>query len=227
MVVAVPAWASNPTPQPKPNGLNDTTVGVRTSGPHSPDNRANYHYEIAPGAAVIDYIAISNYSFHPVTVRLLTADVTSTSTDAFVVAAGKPHDAGSWIIPEETLVHIPKTSMQIVPFQLTVPHTATPGDHPAAILVSLLVQQPTAKGRVVTVDHRVGLRIYLRVPGELRPRLAIKNLRSHFSGGYTAWGFGHMVTDFDLVNAGNVTVSAKQALDYSRWLWLSGVSVKL
>lgn len=228
VVLAVPVWASTgPAPQPKPNGLNDTTVGVRTSGPHSPDNRANFHYEIPPGAAVIDYVAISNYSFHPVTVRVLTADITSTATDTFVAAAGKPHDGGSWIIPEETLVHIPKTSMQIVPFQLTVPRNATPGDHPAAILVSLLVQQPNAKGREVVVDHRIGLRIYLRVPGQLMPQLAIKNLHSHFAGGYTAWGFGHMVTDFNVVNTGNVTVSATQALKYTRSLWLGEVPVKL
>lgn len=229
--VAVPAWGTSSPPSPgansRSNGLNDTTVGIRTAGPHAPDNRGNFHYEIAPGHAVIDYIAVSNFSYHPVTVRVLSADITSTTHAAFVAAQGKPHDSGAWIIPEETVVRLPRTARQIVPFQLTVPLNATPGDHPAAILISLLVHQPGAHGHDVVVDHRIGLRIYLRVPGALHPQLQVRNLKSHFDGGFTPWGFGHMVTDFDVVNVGNVTVSATQALRYTRWLGLSDVHVKL
>lgn len=225
---ALPAWAStHPSPTPSPSLGAYTTVGVRTSGPHKADDRGVYHYVVAPGQAVIDYMAISNYSLHPVTVQVLPVDVSSSAGESFAAVAGKPRGSGSWIIPQETLIHLPKTSMQVVAFQLTVPRNATPGDHPAAILVSLLVKQATGTGHNVTVAHRVGLRIYLRVPGKLQAQLTIKNLRSSFQGSFTAWGFGHMVTDFDVVNSGNVTMAAKQVLNYTRSLGLSDANVPL
>ncbi len=60
-----------------------------------------------------------------------------------------------------------------VPFKVSVPENATPGDYVGGILTTL-TQADQAEG--INVDRRLGIRIKLRVGGELKPNLAIENL---------------------------------------------------
>ena len=60
-----------------------------------------------------------------------------------------------------------------VPFTVSVPDNATPGDYVGGILTSL-EQADQAEG--INVDRRLGIRIKLRVGGELKPNLAIEDL---------------------------------------------------
>ena len=60
-----------------------------------------------------------------------------------------------------------------VPFTVTVPDNATPGDYVGGIVTSL-TQSGDAEG--INVDRRLGIRIRLRVGGELKPSLAVEDL---------------------------------------------------
>jgi hypothetical protein len=68
-----------------------------------------------------------------------------------------------------------------VPFRITVPGNATPGDHAGGIVASLPTEGDVA-GDAVSVDRRVGARIHVRITGTLNPSLAVTDLRASFHG---------------------------------------------
>jgi len=201
-----------------PESSDRTTVGVRTAGETAADDRGVYHFELEPKAVAIDHLAVSNYSRHPVTVRLLPRDATSTPGAPFAVqeSSVEPVDVGAWIAFEKKRIRIPARSEVIVPFQVGVPYDATPGDHVGAIVVSLLAREQTPEAGDIVVDHRVGLRLYLRVPGALRPELAVNDLHTEFDGRLSAFGVGRTTTTYEIENTGNVRLSGDQVASLAR-----------
>lgn len=196
-----------------PPSSSAVTVGIRTAGQDGPDDRGRYDEEIAPRGVRQDYVALYNYSLRPVTVRLLARDATSSAGSSFEVqpSADEPTGVGSWIAIQRPVVRMQPQSQTLVPFQIGVPYNASPGDHAGAIVASLLVHPDAHDGQVVA-DRRVGLRVYLRVPGALRPELTIKHLTSTFDGSWNSFGYGRTTVDYTLRNTGNVTLSADQVV---------------
>ncbi|MFI1091869.1 hypothetical protein [Streptomyces sp. NPDC020917] len=99
-----------------------------------------------------------------------------------------------------------------VPFTVTVPANATPGDHVGGILTSL--KQPDAD-QGITVDRRLGIKIALRVSGELRPGLAVEDLHTGYRGTANPFGTGDATVSYTIHNTGNATLSARQAVSLS------------
>ncbi|MEK8107066.1 hypothetical protein NKG94_21505 [Micromonospora sp. M12] len=58
---------------------------------------------------------------------------------------------------------------RVVPFTITVPKGATPGDHPAGIAATV-----TSTGGTVSVESRVGFRVMVRVNGSARAALPVR-----------------------------------------------------
>jgi hypothetical protein len=85
-----------------------------------------------------------------------------------------------------------------VPFTLTVPANATPGDHPGGIATALV-----SEGQTVNVERRVGVRIHLRVEGELRPSLALEDMGARALEPFM-WRPGAVEVSAVAVNTGNV-----------------------
>jgi hypothetical protein len=191
-----------------------TTVGIKTAGPHAPDDRNSYHYTVAPGGRIRDYIAISNFSLHEVTLRLLARDAMSTPQAAFSIqpSAETPTDVGAWIGVSNPDITLPARSQVIAPFQMRVPQDATPGDHVGALVISLLSKNPDPAAGDVVVDNRVGLRFYLRVPGALHPRLEIADLHTRWNARHLG-GRGDVSVDYTVRNTGNVRLAAGQDVE--------------
>ncbi|HEV2348088.1 MAG TPA: hypothetical protein VGS97_28635 [Actinocrinis sp.] len=87
-----------------------------------------------------------------------------------------------------------------------------PGDHAGGIVASVATQGRDARGDRVTVDERVGARIYLRVAGPLHPALTITGLRASYQGSANPLGAGRITVDYTVRNTGNVQLSASQLL---------------
>jgi hypothetical protein len=189
-----------------------TTVGIQTSGRNAPDDRDFYRYTAAPKGVIQDFVAVANYSLHPVTVRLMAKDATSTPDAPFTVQPSDqaPTELGSWIGLRATELTIGARSRKIVPFQLGVPYNASPGDHAGAIMVSLLSEEPKPGSGKVVVDNRVGLRIYLRVPGKTTPRLEISDLHASWNGAKHLTGRGGVTVSYTVRNTGNIRLAADQ-----------------
>lgn len=201
------------------------TVGIRTGNAEGGDRRGVYKYEILPRGVVQDWVAVSNYRDKPVTVRLFAKDATSDADTAFRIQPSeeRPTDVGSWIALKQNRVTIPAKTELSIPFQLGVPFNATPGDHAGAIVVSLLSREPKPDGRTVIVDNRVAMRVYLRVPGDLKPAVAIDDPKVSWDGERSPSGRGTAVVSYTVRNTGNVRLDVDGAVELSRAMGLPNV----
>ncbi|QYN21735.1 DUF916 domain-containing protein [Amycolatopsis sp. DSM 110486] len=203
-----------PAAQP-PAGDQRVTFGVRPATAKAPDNRPSFGYGATPGAVVKDYVAVSNVGTTPVTLKIYASDAFNTPEGGFdLLAAGKKSvDAGAWTKPAQTSVSLKPRSVSIVPFSLTIPVNATPGDHAAGIVAALTTEQTGANGQRVSVEQRVGARIYLRVTGQLTPRLAITGLTGTYDP--TPFGRGDATVSYTVRNTGNTRLSGTQRVGVS------------
>ncbi|MER5441002.1 hypothetical protein [Streptomyces sp. NPDC002790] len=100
----------------------------------------------------------------------------------------KAKDTGAWIRFAEESVKIPARTRAEVPFTVSVPAGATPGDHPGAVVA-----------RVAGRDAAVG--VHLRVSGPTLSALTVENVR--VDKGAIA---------YDVVNRGNTTLAPRLAV---------------
>lgn len=140
-----------------------------------------------------------------------------------VPAAGTPASgAGAWLAvasdrPGGTTVRVPARSHRILPMHLQVPADATPGDHVAGIIASL-----TAIGRGgdvnVALDQRVGIRVFIRVAGELDPALNVDALHTDFHPSLNPVGPGSATVRYRVRNTGNVALGVRQEVSVGAWI---------
>lgn len=190
------------------------TFGVQTAGAKKPDQRPYFAYSATPGAAVADNVAVLNYSDKPVTFKLYASDAFNTSSGGFDLLAGdkQAKDVGSWIKLARNQVTVPSRGTAIVPFSLAVPGIVTPGDHVGGIVASVPTEVKDPSGNVIKVDQRVGLRVYLRVAGELHPELKLEDVSLQYRGTLNPFGRGGLTIKYTVRNVGNVRLAAKQAV---------------
>ncbi|MEY9962014.1 hypothetical protein ABIA33_000035 [Streptacidiphilus sp. MAP12-16] len=197
-----------------PRAQQQQTFGIQPASASGPDTRTGYTFAASPGAQLKDHVAVWNYGDQPLTLTLCAADAFNTDSGGYdVLPAGKPSsDIGSWVHLAAASVQLPPRTRQIVPFTLAVPTAATPGDHSGGIVLSLRRHTVDAKGNAVAVDQRVGTRIHLRVPGALRPRLAVESVHVVYHGTLNPFGTGSTTTSYLVRNTGNVRLAGHQAV---------------
>jgi hypothetical protein len=183
---------------------------VRPAGPDGkPDARTHYTLQANPGTTLTDRVLVTNTSKVPVSFTIYGTDAFNTATGEFdLLAADKPPiDLGSWLTFPFKAVSVSAGGTVAVPFQMVVPKTATPGDHAGGVLVSLLNQANTNAGKV-NVDTRVGVRVYLRIPGDLVPRLGVGAVSAKYSGTGNPFGTGKISVTYTVNNPGNIRLRA-------------------
>ncbi|MEV2237108.1 DUF916 domain-containing protein [Micromonospora sp. NPDC049891] len=190
------------------------TWGVAPSSPDGPNGRAAFEYKLAPGAKLTDYVAVTNHSDRPITLDVYASDAYTTQRGGFdlLPADEKPTDVGAWVTFQTRTLTVPATSRLDVPFTLAVPGNATPGDHPGGIVASLAATDTDAQGNQVSVDHRVGARLHLRVTGELRPALDVEDLTVTHDGTWNPLRGGTVTATFTVRNSGNVRLTGQPEL---------------
>ena len=174
LVVAAPASA-----------IDDGTLGIR------PELESDFfHIDLAPGAAIEANAIVSNHSDAAVTLLNYAVDGQSTEQGAFALAAQADVQTavGSWVTLDAESITVPANSDLTVPFRLSVPLTATPGDYAGG----LIIQSPPVEGETTTSDgdaalrldviQRQGVRIYLTVAGTATTALGHGDLSWERSG---------------------------------------------
>ncbi|MDT9690699.1 DUF916 domain-containing protein [Streptomyces sp. P9(2023)] len=188
--------------------------------------RPYFYLSADPGTTVKDQVTVANKTGAPLTFRLYGADAYNTERDGgFAVRTSqeKQTGAGAWIKPDRARVTVPPRSAVTVPYTLTVPEDAEPGDHPGAV-VALDERVEAGWGSpqgealgggsvAVGVQRAVGARVYLRVNGPTVPALAVEDVtldqdRPLVPGAGTSTA----TISFTLHNRGNVTLNPKVAL---------------
>lgn len=188
------------------------TFGMTTASGGTADDRGFIAVDAPPGSVLFDNVAVVNVSDAPLDVDLYSADVINTE-DGELDAGGRGDPktlAGAWLTLGGDKASLPAQSsksgpgLSVVPVTINIPKDAEPGDHLAAVLSSV-----TAQGRAgentpaVDLEHRVGVRVYVRVQGDIRAGLTITDVTAHFLAG-GAFGAGKLQVQYTLTNSGNV-----------------------
>lgn len=198
------------------NTLPTTTDGTVTWGlvpatAEGPDGRVSFRFEAEPGQVFSDYVQVQNFSDREITFALGASDGVVTEEGVFDIlpAAQEPVDVGSWveIQPEVT---VPAQYTALVPYTLTVPADALPGDHPGGITASISTTSADGAGNAVSLDSRVGVRIHLRVAGDLVPTVEIQDLTTTYAGSWNPFARGELTVTYTAANTGNVRIGSTQ-----------------
>ncbi|WP_127819636.1 hypothetical protein [Microbacterium sp. CPCC 204701] len=211
----------------------EVSWGVQPSSPTGPDGRDVFDYQVAPGTVVSDWFAVTNRSTQPATFHVYAADATTDYDSASFTLIGSDQasdDLGAWTsvdgapatCTDAAADALPSCLARLgitlelgpgeradIPFILTVPHGASPGDHAGGIVAVHTSATAGEGGANVVRENRVGTRIYLRVDGPVSAGLAVTGVVSGYDGSWNPVGGGTATTGFDLVNAGNVRLSAE------------------
>ncbi|WUI02746.1 DUF916 domain-containing protein [Spirillospora sp. NBC_00431] len=188
-----------------PGGM---TWAVRPAGPKGPSGRDYFVYSLSPGQTIRDKVAITNLSDRTQTFRVYATDAFNTADGSFTLltADRTASGVGTWVTFQRGAYTVKAGKAVEVPFTLTVPSNATPGDHGGGIVASLTQQQTTARGQRLNVDRRVAARVYLRAAGPLTPALQVSALRTGYDAAPA--GTGDLSVTFTIRNTGNLRMTA-------------------
>ncbi|GAA3921167.1 hypothetical protein [Microbacterium invictum] len=200
-----PAWGS------------DTTWAIQPSTGTDGQTRVSLRYEIDAGSDVSDSVVVTNFSDHTSRFAVYASDGTITEDGSFDLISDEQssRDGGAWIEigpaadsqvrPEGGLfLTVPAKSAVAVPVQIDVPVDATPGDHPAGIVAELAEVQ----GEDVEFATRVGVRVHLRVLGDIVAELTPQIDAVSWAAGFNPFAPGRVRIDYRLLNNGNVRLGA-------------------
>ncbi|MFD2763569.1 WxL protein peptidoglycan domain-containing protein [Micromonospora eburnea] len=189
----------------------DVTWTVRTASNSYGADRSSFGYAVNPGGRLKDAMVVANRGKAPLDLAVYTADGFTTGTGQLdlLTRDKKSVGIGAWVQADRERVVIQPGKSVEVPFAVTIPDNATPGDYAGGILTSL-TQATTAEG--INVDRRLGIRIKLRVSGALKPSLAVEDLHVAYAGTSNPFGRGDATVTYRIHNTGNAILSAQQAV---------------
>ena len=201
--------------QPEPPANERFALTPTGTDPTQPGSRTSFSFAVAAGASAADRVTLFNYADHATAFQLYANDALDTAEGQLDLKRSdqKPTDAGQWVKLEQGALVVPANSAAVVPFVVVVPPGAAPGDHAAGIIASIKGSATTPTGQRVAVEDRVGVPLYVRVSGTLRPMLAVQDVQAHYQRSAFSVGSGTMVITYRVVNLGNVRLAAHQHLE--------------
>jgi hypothetical protein len=163
--------------------------------------RERFGYTVNPGGEVQDGIVVVNHGAAPLHLALRPAD-------GFALERKSARGVSALVHLDRGDVTVPPGGSSEVPFTVTLPANAAPGDYAGGIVSS-------------SGDRRVAIRMRLRVGGALKPSLAVERVRVHYSQTANPLGSGDATVTYTIRNTGNAILTARQAVSLSgpfgRW----------
>lgn len=199
----------------------DDSVGIAIAPSNAQgkaEGRSRFTYKVDPGQTVKDHVRVRNAGTETLRVTLFAADAYNDEKGDFALRGSdeKATGAASWTTfdgkPQLRLT-LARGESRVVPFTVTVPKDATPGDHPAGILAAA-----TSSGQI-KVERRIADRMYVRVSGDLQPILTVASMSAVYQGGWNPFD-GSVLVNASLSNAGNVALEGVVTLTGGTWFGL-------
>ena len=209
--VFLPGKLSGANAADEPNTVSTSGFsGVPGSSTGGADlTRSRFTYQTAPGKLIKDYFYVSNVGTEPVSLRAYAADATTSQNGSFDVgvATDTPVDVAAWVkfANGKSMIQtrLKRGQSVLLPFTLTIPDNATPGDHVGGVAVST-ISGPDGQ---IKIERRVVTRLYARVTGDLRPSISISNLSAKYVPAFNPLS-GVVLERFTITNSGNVSLKA-------------------
>lgn len=185
-------------------GAGSVTWSVRPGTAGSADDRSWVELALDPGDTVTEHLILTNHSSRAVTFTLSAADGYFTETGRFNMLSADQTSvgAGTWIDLAEH-VDVGPRETSVVPFDVTVPVDATPGDHPAGVAAGIM-----SDGGTIGVESRVGFRVMTRVTGDISPEMDMTSTAT-YDGSLNPFRPGHIEVEYTAVNVGNTRLSGR------------------
>jgi hypothetical protein len=199
LLVALGVAASGGTAR----AADDVPWSVSTAANSFGADRPNYSYTVNPGGQIEDGLVVANSGKTPLSLAVYAADgftTTDTGKLDLLTEDAKSTGVGAWVHTGQRQVTVQPGKTVQVPFTLTVPADATPGDHMGGIVTSL-----TQGGE----NRRLAIRIRLRVSGELKPSMSVDDVRMHYSGTPYPFSTGDATVTYTIHNTGNAILAAR------------------
>lgn len=198
-----------------------TTWALRPASSDAPDGRVSLRHTIDPGTTVQEHLALTNYSGTAAVFAVYASDGTVSADGSFdlIPADEQPTGGGTWVSltppggaqdrPEGGfLVDVPAGEVVVIPVQIAVPSDASPGDHPAGVVAELVPDAATE----VHLASRIGVRLHLRVSGDVVADLRAEGITSSYSPSWNPFAPGTLTVDYSVVNVGNVRLGASSVV---------------
>jgi Bacterial protein of unknown function (DUF916) len=183
---------------------------VQPSGENGPGGRDYFIYTLPQGGQFGDRVAIANLSDTTATYAVYATDAVNTKDGSFSLLrdGDTPDGVGSWVELGATQYTVEPGEQVIIPFSVTVPDDAAPGDHVGAI-VAQKIDDPTNPGDGIGVDVRVriGARIYVRVDGPTNPSLSIESFDIVYDAPASPFSGSTAKVVYVLTNTGDIRLS--------------------
>lgn len=189
-----------PSEEPSPEGTVRWSVSpVQIEGA---EPRRVISVDLEPGSGTEDAVRVHNISSVDVTFSLTANDGYRTQSGSFDMRPSDhtPEFGGAWISFDESSVSVPAGAEVIVPFKIDVPENATPGDHIAGVAASIR----TEASENVATEHRVGVRVNIRVAGEVSTAAGIAADATSYEMSWNPFAPGRMLLDGQITNNGNI-----------------------
>ncbi|GAB3159429.1 WxL protein peptidoglycan domain-containing protein [Microbispora hainanensis] len=187
---------------------------VSTASNDFGSDRPDYRYTLDPGGRLDDGLVVANNGTTPLHLDVYAADAFTTGQGLLDLRGkdakqagvdAKQNGVGAWVRTDRPDVTIPPGKTAEVPFTVALPDDAAPGEYMGGIVTS-----PADAG--AAGDQRLGIRIRLRVGGELNPSLSVENLQVRYSGTSNPLGAGDATVTYTIRNTGNSILAARQTV---------------
>ena len=187
---------------------------VKTADNAHGAGRANFTYDVEPGAVISDTMVVVNTGTEPLPLAVYAADAfTASSGEIDVLVDGSPSvGAGTWVRVDTGALELSPGQTADIPFTISVPVDARPGDHSAGIVTSLT---STDASTSLSVDRRLGTRINLRVAGELTPAARVGEVHAEYHPSWNPFAPGTVTLHYELANTGNTRLTGTDTVTAS------------
>ncbi|MCC5577597.1 DUF916 domain-containing protein [Microtetraspora sp. AC03309] len=189
----------------------EVSWAVTTASGDFGTGRPNYNYTLDPGGRLEDGLVIVNHGTTPLHMVVYAADGFTTEQGRLdlITRDAKSAGVGAWVHTNRPDVTVRPGESVEMPFTVALPDNAAPGEYMGGIVTS-----PTRAGAAdgIDGDRRLGIRIRLRVGGELKPALSVEDMRVRYSGTPNPFGKGDATVTYTIRNTGNAILTARQAV---------------
>lgn len=208
--VAAVATLAGVVPAARPAGaLATNTLGIIPVG-----EADNFHLELLPGEEMERRAVITNRTDEAHHVRVYPVDATVTAQGGFALGErdATRSGVGAWLhLPVSELTLAPHSTTPL-PFRVTVPADATPGDHAGGVVIETDPKgQPQDLGDNFAVQmnlvERIGVRVYLTVAGQAVRTLGVGKLTWERTGNGIRF-------EVPVTNTGNVRLDPRAELTF-------------
>jgi hypothetical protein len=209
ILLGAPASAS-------PSATSDDTVTWSvTPSQGTGKSRQSFDYKVDPGTQIQDSVVVANRGTTPADFLIYATDARNDfDTGAFglLTRDEKPVDIGGWIKTASDKITLQPGQQANIPFTLLIPSDATPGDHVGGIVAAVLTTT-TKNGSTITLEQRVGSRVYLTVSGTPKVGVEANGLVAGFTPEWNPFAPGAMSVSYDVRNSGNIRMDINQKVD--------------